>query len=85
MQKRIDVTEFSTSELFICSTHCYKLKRLFRLEKLSNNFLSLKEEIKNNFENGGLQRNTYERIQQQREHLRRDREAIKQHFKRVTC
>ena len=41
-QKCIDVTEFSTSELFICATHCHKW--LFRFQKLSNNFLSLKEE-----------------------------------------
>ena len=40
----VDVTEFSSSNLFICAPHCYK--RLLRFEKLSSTFLELKDEIK---------------------------------------
>lgn len=47
----IDVTAYS-SELFICSPKCYK--RLLRFERLSKNCISLKEEIKRDFEKGGL-------------------------------
>ena len=48
----IDVTEFSSSDLFICSPHCYK--RLLRFGKLSSTFLELKDEIKKDFDKGGL-------------------------------
>ena len=48
----IDVTEFSSSDLFICAPHCYK--RLLRFQKLSSTFLELKDEIKKDFDKGGL-------------------------------
>ena len=48
----IDVTEFSSSDLFICAPHCYK--RLLRFRKLSSTFLELKDEIEKDFDKGGL-------------------------------
>ena len=48
----IDVTEFSSSDLFICAPHCYK--RILRFGKLSSTFLELKDEIKKDFDKGGL-------------------------------
>ena len=48
----IDVTGFSSSDLFICAPHCYK--RLLRFGKLSSTFLALKDEIKKDFDKGGL-------------------------------
>ena len=48
----IDVTEFSSSDLFICAPHCYR--RLLRFGKLSSTFLALKDEIKKDFDKDGL-------------------------------
>ena len=59
----IDVTEFSSSDLFICAPHCYK--RLLRFGKLSSTFLELTDEIKKDFDKGGLRT----------KHLRKDSAA----------
>ena len=48
----IHVTEFSSSNLFICAPHCYK--RFLCFGKLSSTFLELKDEIKKDFDKGGL-------------------------------
>ena len=48
----------------IFAPQCYK--RLLRCGKLSSTFLALKDEIKRDFDKGGLQTKHYERIQQQR-------------------
>ena len=45
----------------IFTPHCYK--RLLRCGKLSSTFLALKDEIKRDFDKGGLQTKHYERIQ----------------------
>ena len=47
----VDVTVFSSSEIFICTANCYR--RLIRFEKISNNLCNLKKEIKKDYENGG--------------------------------
>ena len=47
----VDVTVFSSSEIFICTANCYK--RLIRFEKISNNLCTLKKEIKKDYDNGG--------------------------------
>ena len=38
----VDVTVFSSSEIFICTANCYR--RLIRFEKISNNLCSWGEE-----------------------------------------
>ena len=48
----VDVTVFSSSEIFICTANCYR--RLIRFEKISNNLCTLKKEIKKDYDNGGL-------------------------------
>ena len=47
----VDVTVFSSSEIFICTANCYR--RLIRFEKISNNLCTLKKEIKKDYDNGG--------------------------------
>ena len=37
----VDVTVFSSSEIFICTANCYR--RLIRFEKISNNLCNLKK------------------------------------------
>ena len=37
----VDVTVFSSSEIFICTANCYR--RLIRFEKISNNLCTLKK------------------------------------------
>ena len=46
----VDVTVFSSSEIFICTANCYR--RLIRFEKISNNLCTLKKEIKKDYDNG---------------------------------
>ena len=48
----VDVTVFSSSEIFICTANCYR--RLIHFEKISNNLCNLKKEIKKDYDNGGL-------------------------------
>ena len=44
----VDVTVFSSSEIFICTANCYR-----RFEKNFNNLCTLKKEIKKDYDNGG--------------------------------
>ena len=44
----VDVTVFSSSEIFICTANCYR--RLIRFEKISNNLCNLKKEIKKDYD-----------------------------------
>lgn len=48
----VDVSVYSSSELFICTATC--LRRLKRLEKVTENFQMMKNEIRSDFEKGGL-------------------------------
>lgn len=48
----VDVSVYSSSELFICTATC--LRRLKRLEKITENFQMIKNEIRSDFEKGGL-------------------------------
>ena len=47
----VDVTVFSSSEIFICTANCYR--RLIRFEKNSNNLCNLKKRNQKDYENGG--------------------------------
>lgn len=47
----VDVTVFSSSEIFICTANCYR--RLICFEKISNNLCTLKKEIKKDYDNRG--------------------------------
>ena len=47
----VDVTVFSSSEIFICTANCYR--RLICFEKISNNLCTLKKEIKKDYDKGG--------------------------------
>ena len=46
----VDVTVFSSSEIFICTANCYRCLTCF--EKISNNLCNVKE-IKKDYDNGG--------------------------------
>ena len=48
----VDVSVYSSSELFICTATC--LRRLKRFEKITENFQMIKNEIRSDFEKGGL-------------------------------
>ena len=47
----VDVTVFSSSEIFICTANCYRCLTCF--EKISNNLCNVKKEIKKDYDNGG--------------------------------
>ena len=53
----VDVTVFSSGEIFICTANCYR--RLIRFEKISNNLCNLKKEIKKDYEKRTLNRVTH--------------------------
>ena len=48
----VDMSVYSSSELFICTATC--LRRLKRFEKITENFQMIKNEIRSDFEKGGL-------------------------------
>ena len=53
----VDVTVFSSREIFICTANCYR--RLIRFEKNSNNLCNSKKEIKKEYETRTLNHVTH--------------------------